>query len=239
MLKTSRMALAAALAFLPRLAAAAPAPAPDDLVPAAEQLRGSCQRSLLPGLKRSPAAITMREYDVIGRLAKDRRIRSIVYLNRFGEVRWARQAELWTMTFEQLGKQAPLPTDAASRALKADSVVVAPAARGVFEAALPLDSDGQVQGVLDIQSDAKGILSLGADARKSLKRDAAIRPAPVRTAPAKSPESERQAQQFYLSGLIYYHKGDSAKALSEWTHARQLDPGNPDIPQALKRLQAR
>jgi hypothetical protein len=194
---------------------------------------------LFPGLKHSQAAITLREYDVIGRLAKDRRIKSIIYLNRFGEVRWAQQAELWTLTFEQLGKQAPLPTDAVSRALKSDSVVVAPAGRGILEAAMPLDSDGQVQGVLDIQSDAKGLRGLGADARKSLKRDAPLRPAPARTAPPKSPENERQAQQYFLSGLIYYHNGDFGKALSDWTHGRELDPGNSEILKALKRLPAR
>jgi hypothetical protein len=228
------------LALLPGLCGAAPAaPAGEDLALAAEQLRGSCERSLLPGLKRSQAAITMREYDVMARLAKDRRIKSILYLNRFGEVRWAKQPELWTMTFERLSKQSPLPTDAVSRAMKGSAAVVAPATGGSYEVALPLDSEGQPQGILDIQTDAKGLRGLGADARKALKKDAPIRPAAARTAPPKSPDSERQAQQYFLSGLIYFHKGDLAKARGEWTHAAQLDPGNPEVSQALKRVKAK
>jgi len=214
-------------------------PAPDDLALSAEQLRGSCDRSLLPGLKRSQNAITLREYDVIGRLAKDRRIKSIVYLNRFGEVRWAKQPELWTLTFAEFNRRAPLPTDAVSRAETSKTPIVADAGKRNWEVALPLVSGDQVQGVLDIQTDAAGLRSLGADARKTLKKDAPIRPAAARTAPAKSPASERQAQQYYLSGLIYFHKGDLARARGEWTHAQTLDPGNPEIPQALKRVKAK
>jgi len=228
------------LALLSGLCGAAPTePAAADLVSASEQLRGSCERSLLPGLKRSQAAITMREYDVIGRLAKDRRIKSILYLNRFGEVRWSRQPELWMMNFAQLSKQAPLPTDAVSRAFKAAAAVVVPAAGSSYEVAMPLESDGQLQGILDIQADAKGLRGLGADARKALKKDAPIRPAAARTAPAKDADSERSALQHYLSGLIFFHKGDQAKARDEWTLARQLDPGNPEVALALKRVKAR
>jgi hypothetical protein len=89
---------------------------------------------------------------------------------------------------------------------------------------------------LDIQTDLQGLRGLGADARKALKKDAPIRPAPARTIPAKSPDSERQAQQFYLSGLIYFQKGDLAKARQEWMHARDLDPGNPEVALCLKRV---
>ncbi|OGS41177.1 MAG: hypothetical protein A3J82_08430 [Elusimicrobia bacterium RIFOXYA2_FULL_69_6] len=58
------------------------------------------------------------------------------------------------------------------------------------------------------------------------------------TAPAVgvSEENKRQSQQYYLSGIIYYDKGDFEKARNEWTHALQLDPGNPDAKAGLERL---
>ncbi|MBI3554356.1 MAG: hypothetical protein HY077_17805 [Elusimicrobia bacterium] len=215
----------------------APAPTPEELAPSAEQLRRSCERSLLGGLKRSQAVITLREYDVLGRLAKDKRIKAVFYLNRSAEVRWAQRPELWTITFDQLRKEAP-PTDAVERALKANAAVVAAASKGLYEVAMPLISEGQLQGVLDVLADAKGLRSLGADAQKTLKRDAPMRTA-ARTTKPKDAAAQRQAQQHFLSGLIFFQKGDAAKAREEWLLAQKLDPGDPEAPAALKRVKTK
>lgn len=61
-------------------------------------------------------------------------------------------------------------------------------------------------------------------------------PATTAAAAGVSEENKRQSQQYYLSGIIYYDKGDFEKARNEWTHALQLDPGNPDAKAGLERI---
>jgi len=53
---------------------------------------------------------------------------------------------------------------------------------------------------------------------------------------ATSEDNKRQAQQYYLSGIIYYDKGDFEKARNDWTHALQLDPANSDAKAGLERI---
>jgi tetratricopeptide (TPR) repeat protein len=53
---------------------------------------------------------------------------------------------------------------------------------------------------------------------------------------AVSEDNKRQSQQYYLSGIIYYDKGDFEKARNEWTHALQLDPSNLDAKSGLERI---
>jgi tetratricopeptide (TPR) repeat protein len=53
---------------------------------------------------------------------------------------------------------------------------------------------------------------------------------------ALSEDNRRQSQQYYLSGIIYYDKGDYEKARNDWTHALQLDPSNPDAKSGLERI---
>jgi hypothetical protein len=229
-----RSALLAGL-LLPALGLRAWAQTLAELAPAAEALKRSCERSLLPGLKRSQAIITLREYDVLGRLAHDKRIKSVVYFNRFGEVRWAREPELWTMTFDQYRKRRPTPSDAVERSFKANAPEVAAAGKD-FEVAMPLISEGRLQGIVDLVTDARGLRSLGADAARTLKRDAPLRGLTVRTAPPKDEKTQRSAQQHFPAGFVAYHKGDQAKAREEWLVALQLDPGDPEPVAALKRV---
>ena len=47
----------------------------------------------------------------------------------------------------------------------------------------------------------------------------------------------REAQQHYLSGMVYFQKGDYAKARDEWTISRQLDPTNADAEAGLQRVE--
>ena len=56
-------------------------------------------------------------------------------------------------------------------------------------------------------------------------------------APAKAqPDAQRESQQHYLAGVIYFSKGDYAKAKEEWELSLALDPGNTDAEVGLKRL---
>ncbi|HAM35551.1 MAG TPA: hypothetical protein DEB40_01965 [Elusimicrobia bacterium] len=53
---------------------------------------------------------------------------------------------------------------------------------------------------------------------------------------AAAEDNRRQSQQYYLSGMIYYQKGDFEKARNEWSHAIQLDPSNSDAKAGLERI---
>lgn len=211
-------------------------PVPAELAAPAEQFQRSCERSLLPGLKRSQNAITLREFDSVLRLAKDKRVKDIVYFNRSGDVRWSKDAALWPEALEQYRKHAAPWAASLDAALKARAAVIVAGPKGLYEIAMPLVSEGQLQGVLEIQTDSKGLRGLGADAQRTLKRDAPVK-LPVRTAPPPKDEArQRSAQQHYLAGLTAYQKGEAVKARQEWTVSLQLDPGNPDLPAALKRV---
>jgi tetratricopeptide (TPR) repeat protein len=52
-----------------------------------------------------------------------------------------------------------------------------------------------------------------------------------------SEDAKRSSQQHYLSGVIYFQKGDYAKARDEWTRAKQLDPSNSDAIAGLDRIE--
>lgn len=52
-----------------------------------------------------------------------------------------------------------------------------------------------------------------------------------------SEESKRQSQQHYLSGVIFFQKGDYEKARDEWNLAKQLDPTNSDAITGLERIE--
>lgn len=54
---------------------------------------------------------------------------------------------------------------------------------------------------------------------------------------APTGEAARQSQQHYLSGMVYYQKGDYEKARDEWLLAKQFDPANTDAEAGLVRLE--
>ncbi|MBI5623123.1 MAG: hypothetical protein HY924_05025 [Elusimicrobia bacterium] len=54
---------------------------------------------------------------------------------------------------------------------------------------------------------------------------------------AISEDARRSSQQHYLSGVIYFQKGDYVKARDEWTLSLQLDPGNSDAKAGLERIE--
>lgn len=54
--------------------------------------------------------------------------------------------------------------------------------------------------------------------------------------PPTSEEAKKQSQQHYLSGVIFFQKGDYDKARDEWNLAKQLDPSNSDALAGLERI---
>jgi hypothetical protein len=52
-----------------------------------------------------------------------------------------------------------------------------------------------------------------------------------------SEDARRSSQQHYLSGVIFFQKGDYEKAREEWTLSLQLDPGNSDARAGLERIE--
>jgi tetratricopeptide (TPR) repeat protein len=85
------------------------------------------------------------------------------------------------------------------------------------------------------EADAKAAAAAAATAATSTgtaKSDAGQTAAALGT----SEENKRQSSQYYLSGIIYYDKGDFEKARNEWTHSLQLDPSNPDAKAGLERI---
>ena len=49
--------------------------------------------------------------------------------------------------------------------------------------------------------------------------------------------AKQQSEQAYLSGVIYYQKGDYEKARDKWLNAKQLDPSNTDASAGLEKIE--
>ena len=81
------------------------------------------------------------------------------------------------------------------------------------------------------EADKKAALAAGTSTATA-RTDGAVTPASL----GASEDNKRQSQQYYLSGIIYFDKGDYEKARNEWTHALQLDPANPDAKAGLERI---
>ena len=187
----------------------------------ASQLRGLYGAVLAAGLQEDAHAITARELDVMRRLARSPGVASVVYLNRYGQVRWSEDPELITLPLEDYQRQTGATLQSASEVLAS----TAPRVRRVpdapiYEAAVPILAEGAVVGVLDLWVRRDGIFGLLAARAQSASPD----------------EGGRQAQQYYLAGMIYFEKGDYEKALKEWETAHKLDPEDQDVAAGLTRV---
>lgn len=65
---------------------------------------------------------------------------------------------------------------------------------------------------------------------------AAAPPKPAAPPAPSAEEVSRQSEQHYLSGIIYFQKGDYAKAGDEWRLALAVSPANIDARAGLDRL---
>ena len=98
---------------------------------------------LIEGLSRNQSAISMNEFDTITRFAKDDRVAALLYLNKYGEVRWFKDPKYITWTFDQFSKEVTLPTDAIEQAwLSKSPMVRAVANLPLYDIAIPLRCAG-------------------------------------------------------------------------------------------------
>jgi tetratricopeptide (TPR) repeat protein len=83
------------------------------------------------------------------------------------------------------------------------------------------------------KADAEAKAKADADAKAA----AATASTPAAATPAGTSDSaKQQSEQAYLSGVIYYQKGDYEKARDKWLSAKQLDPSNADAVAGLEKI---
>lgn len=92
------------------------------------------------------------------------------------------------------------------------------------------------------KAEAEAKAKAEADAKAAATTGAAAAPAAgagPAAAPAAGPseDARRSSQQHYLSGVIFFQKGDYEKAREEWNLALQLDPSNSDARAGLERIE--
>ena len=70
-----------------------------------------------------------------------------------------------------------------------------------------------------------------------LRRDAltGVLAGPAPAAPRGGEEDRGRARQLYLSGMVFFERGEYEKALKEWEAARELDPEDRDVAAGLAR----
>jgi hypothetical protein len=117
--------------------------------------------TLITGLAHNQSALTMDELDVVMRFSKDDRVASLLYLNKFGEVRWFRDPSKITYTFEQFIREVTLPTDAIEQASLAKSPIVrAVPGMPLYDIAIPLSLRGEVMGIINLQVSREGVVKV-------------------------------------------------------------------------------
>ena len=57
--------------------------------------------TLIEGLSRNQSVISMAEFDTVSRFSKDDRVAALLYLNKYGEVRWFKDPSMMTKTFDE------------------------------------------------------------------------------------------------------------------------------------------
>lgn len=108
--------------------------------------------TLVRGLNRNQSAISMEELDTVTRISKDNRVAALVYLNKYGEVRWFKDPSKITESFDQFSREVTLPTDAIARAWETKSPVILPVPdMPLYDIAIPLAFEGRSIGILDLQ----------------------------------------------------------------------------------------
>lgn len=117
--------------------------------------------TLISGLSRNQSAISMDEYDTITRFAKDDRVAALLYLNKYGEIRWFKDPTKITETFDNFTKEVTLPTDAIEQAwLSKSPIVRAVPNLPLYDIAIPLAVRGEIMGIIDLQISREGVVKV-------------------------------------------------------------------------------
>jgi hypothetical protein len=117
--------------------------------------------TLINGLARNQSAISMDEYDTITRFAKDDRVAALLYLNKYGEVRWFKDPSKITQTFDAFSKEVTLPTDAIEQAWLAKQPIVRQVPNlPLYDIAIPLALRGEILGILNLQISREGVVKV-------------------------------------------------------------------------------
>jgi HAMP domain-containing protein len=109
------------------------------------------------GLLNNSMAISFEEYDIMMSLTKDERITSMLYLSRQGKVRWHKESRFIGMSWDELQKQVPPPTDAISQAyLSKMPKVRQVSGEPFYEIAIPFSVRGEIIGIIDMMVSRAG-----------------------------------------------------------------------------------
>ena len=121
---------------------------------------------LIKGLTRRPGSITMDEFDIMSNaLSKDERVASLLYLNRYGEVRWFKDPSMMGQPYDEFSKIIPMTTDAIEQAFTSKTPKVrAVPDQPLYEIAIPLAVRGEVVGIVDMQVSRQGVRAVIAQA---------------------------------------------------------------------------
>lgn len=122
---------------------------------------------------------------------------------------------------EQMRREDEARAAAAERAKK----------RAEEEAQRKADEEAKAKADAEAKAKAEADAKAAAQANPNAAEPGAGAPTGVPTEEAK-----RQSEQHYLSGVIFFQKGDYDKARDEWTLAKQLDPSNSDAVTGLDRI---
>lgn len=108
-------------------------------------------QTLREGLLKSPKAITLEEFNIMSdSLSKDERIAGIIYVDKFGVIRWHRDPRFIGMPWQDYIKQVNL-TDALEQAVSSKSPKVRPVPKQpYYEIGIPLTVNDNLVGALHL-----------------------------------------------------------------------------------------
>ena len=115
---------------------------------------------LLEGLQRNPDAITMKEFSIMQSLAKDERVTQLVYLNRYGYVRWHKDPASINLSFDEYKKNYPVLTNAIHQAFLSKTPKIRSLTRdklSLYETAIPLANRQEVTGIVSMEVSRAGV----------------------------------------------------------------------------------
>jgi len=126
-----------------------------------DALKAAFEVELASGLGRTQSAITMNEYNFISALNAQPTVFQLVFLNKYGEVRWYRDPAQITKPYDYFVQAVKQPTDAIETAFAKIQPVSKPVGHGkTRHIAIPVVFHGEVSGIVSFQSEDDALTSL-------------------------------------------------------------------------------